>query len=83
MSTQDPDDQREAADRLHLTFPLVSDADLVVTRGLRLPTFEAAGQILLRRLTLVVSDGVVEHVWYPVFPPDGHAEQVLSSLRER
>jgi peroxiredoxin len=81
MSTQDPDYQREAAERLRLTYPLVSDSHLALTQALRLPTFDVAGLTLLRRLTLVVRDGVVEHVWYPVFPPDGHAEQVLDWLR--
>ena len=80
LSTQDPDYQREAATRLHLSFPLLSDADLALTRALDLPTFEAAGQVLLRRLTLLVRDGVVEHVWYPVFPPDSHPQEVLSWL---
>src|SRR3954447_5423350 len=81
FSTQDSDYQREAAERLHLPFPLLSDADLELTRALRLPTFEAAGQTLLKRFTLVVSDGRIEHVFYPVFPPDSHAEEVLSWLR--
>ncbi|HKG51878.1 MAG TPA: peroxiredoxin [Actinomycetales bacterium] len=80
LSTQDPDYQREAATRLHLPYPLLSDADLALTRALDLPTFEAAGQVLLRRLTLLVRDGVVEHVWYPVFPPDSHPQEVLSWL---
>jgi peroxiredoxin len=77
VSTQDLDDQHEAASRLRLPYPLLSDADLRLARALDLPTFEAGGQVLLRRLTLVVRDGVVEHVWYPVFPPDSHAQEVL------
>jgi peroxiredoxin len=81
VSTQDTDFQREAAERLHLPFPLLSDADLALTSALRLPTFEAAGQTLLKRLTLVVSDGRVEHVFYPVFPPDTHADDVLAWLK--
>jgi peroxiredoxin len=80
LSTQDTEYQREAATRLHLPYPLLSDADLALTRALDLPTFEAAGQVLLRRLTLLVRDGVVEHVWYPVFPPDSHPQEVLSWL---
>jgi len=52
----------------------------MLTRAMRLPTFSAADQTLLRRLTLVVRDGLVEHVFYPVFPPDRHAEQVLDWL---
>lgn len=80
VSTQDTAYQREAVQRLRLPFPLLSDADLRLTQALRLPTFEVAGHRLLRRLTLVVRDGVVEHVFYPVFPPDRHAEQVLDWL---
>jgi peroxiredoxin len=81
LSTQDTDYQREVAERLQLPFAILSDADLELTKALRLPTFEAAGQTLLKRFTLVVSDGRIEHVFYPVFPPDGHAEEVLSWLR--
>jgi peroxiredoxin len=77
LSTQDTDYQREAAERLHLPFALLSDADLEMTKALRLPTFEAAGQTLLKRFTLVVSDARIEHVFYPVFPPDRHPEEVL------
>jgi peroxiredoxin len=81
LSTQDSDYQREAAERLHLPFRLLSDARLELTRALDLPTFTAAGQTLLRRLTLVVRNGKVEHVFYPVFPPDTHAAEVLAWLR--
>jgi len=81
LSTQDTAYQREAAERLHLPFALLSDADLALTRALRLPTFTAAGQTLLKRLTLVLRDGAVEHVFYPVFPPDRHAGEVLAWLR--
>jgi peroxiredoxin len=80
LSTQDTAYQREAVERLHLPFALVSDARLRLTRAMRLPTFEAAGQVLLERLTLVIRDGRVEHVFYPVFPPDGHAQEVLRWL---
>ena len=80
LSTQDTDYQREAAERLHLPFALLSDADLEITKAMRLPTFEAAGQTLLKRFTLVISDAHVEHVFYPVFPPDTHAEEVLGWL---
>lgn len=82
LSTQDTDYQAEAVSRLHLSFPLLSDADLRFTGALRLPTFEAAGQTLLRRLTLVLRGSAVEHVFYPVFPPDRHAAEVLGWLRE-
>jgi peroxiredoxin len=81
FSTQDTAYQREAAERLKLPFALLSDDDLALTRGLRLPTFDAAGETLLKRLTLVVRDGTVEHVFSPVFPPDGHADEVLAYLR--
>jgi peroxiredoxin len=81
LSTQDSEYQREAATRLRLPYLLLSDADLEVTKALRLPTFEAAGQTLMKRFTLVVADGAIEHVFYPVFPPDAHAEEVLSWLR--
>lgn len=81
LSTQDSAYQREAVDRLRLPFPLLSDAELQLTAAVRLPTFEVAGQVLLRRLTLLVHDGRVEHVWYPVFPPDGHAAEVLDFVR--
>ena len=83
LSTQDTAYQREAAERLHLPFPLLSDADLVLTRALQLPTFSVAGQTLLARLTLVIKAGVIEHVFYPVFPPDSHAAEVLAWLRAR
>ena len=81
LSTQDTEYQREAAERLHLPFPLLSDADLALTRALRLPTFTVAGHVLLKRLTFVVRDRVVEHVWYPVFPPDRNAVEVVEWLR--
>jgi peroxiredoxin len=82
LSTQDTAYQRELAERLGLPYPVLSDADLRLTEALGLPTFEAAGETLLKRLTLVLRDGEVEHVFYPVFPPDGHAEEVLAWLRE-
>lgn len=81
-SLQSTDYQREARDRLHLPFELLSDADLELTDALDLPTFEAGGERFLERLTLVVDDGRIEHVFYPVFPPDEHAEDVLAWLDE-
>ncbi len=80
LSTQDTAYQREAAERLHLPFPLLSDADLAFTQALRLPTFEVDGMVLLRRVTLIVQSGKVEHVIYPVFPPDRNATDVLMWL---
>jgi len=80
LSTQSTADQQELVARLHLPFPILSDEDLVLTRAMRLPTFSAADHTLLRRLTLVIRERRVEHVWYPVFPPDLHAERVLQWL---
>jgi peroxiredoxin len=82
LSTQETAYQQEAAARLHLPFELLSDADLALTGALRLPTFDVAGMTLLKRLTLVITDGRIEHVWYPVFPPDTHAEVVGAWLAE-
>jgi peroxiredoxin len=81
VSTQDTVYQREAVTRLQLPFPLLSDTDLTLTRALDLPTFTVAGEVLLRRLTLIVHQKTVEHVFYPVFPPDKHAGVVLEWLR--
>jgi peroxiredoxin len=83
VSTQPADYQREAAARLRLSFPLLSDEALALTRALGLPTFEVAGQVLLKRLTLVVSAGRIEHVFDPVPRPDAHAAEVVAWLRER
>jgi peroxiredoxin len=80
LSTQDTEYQRELVDRLELPFPMLSDERLELTRTMRLPAFEVAGQTLLKRLTLLVADGRVERVWYPVFPPDRHAAEVLDWL---
>ncbi len=73
LSTQDTEYQREAVGRLNLPFALLSDARLELAGALRLPTFQVAGMTLIKRLTLVVADGVVEKVFYPVFPPDAGA----------
>lgn len=81
LSSQDTDYQREAAERLHLPFPLLSDEQLAFASAMRLPLFEAGSMRLLKRLTLIIRDGTVEYVFYPVFPPDRNAEQVLDWLR--
>lgn len=73
--------QRECAERLGLPFPLLSDTGLELARSWRLPVFEAEGRAYLKRLTMLLRDGVVERVWYPVFPPDRHAGEVLAALR--
>jgi peroxiredoxin len=80
LSTQDTDYQREAAARLHLPFAILSDADLALTRALPLPTFTFAGMTLLKRLALVIDDGIITKVFYPVFPPDKNAEEVIGWL---
>ena len=80
LSTMTIEEAREAVERLHLPFALLSDADRRLANALRLPTFDVAGHTLLRRLTFAAREGVIEHVWYPVFPPDAHAEEVLSWL---
>jgi peroxiredoxin len=83
LSVQDTAEQAEAAARLKLPFPLLSDSGLVLAERLRLPTFTASdGVVRYRRLTLVLNNGRIEHVFYPVFPPDGHAAEVLDWLRE-
>jgi peroxiredoxin len=81
LSTQDTDYQREAADRLQLPFPVLSDAELALTRALKLPTFEAAGMTLLKRMAWVIEEGTIMKVFYPVFPPDRNAEEVVAWLR--
>jgi peroxiredoxin (alkyl hydroperoxide reductase subunit C) len=69
--------------RLHVPFPVLSDEKLELTRALRLPTFSVAGQILLKRLVMVVENGRVKKVFYPVFPPDRSAATVLEWLRDK
>jgi peroxiredoxin len=83
LSTQDPAYQREAAERLHLPFAILSDERLALTRAMRLPTFETGGMTLLKRLTLVIEDGRISHVFYPVFPPDRSAADVIAWLSAR
>ena len=80
LSTQGTAWQAEAVARLHLPYPLLSDADLALTRALNLPTFQAEGQTLLKRCTLILRDGVVARVHYPVFPPDQDAARVIAWL---
>ncbi|MBX9590738.1 MAG: peroxiredoxin [Hyphomonadaceae bacterium] len=80
LSTQDTAYQREAAERLHLPFPLLSDERLALTEALRLPTLEVAGLTLIKRLALVIDDGAISKVFYPVFPPDRNAGDVLAWL---
>lgn len=81
LSAQSSSDQKEAADRLHLPFPLLSDEALALAGTLRLPVMEVEGRVLLKRLALVADDGVIVKVFYPVFPPDRNAGDVLAWLK--
>jgi peroxiredoxin len=80
LSTQTTAYQTEMAVRLHLPFAVLSDADFKLCDALRLPTFEVETTKLLKRLTLIVRNGRVEHVFYPVFPPNESAAQVIAWL---
>lgn len=81
LSTQDSSYQRAAAERLHLPFRLLSDAALRLTTAVKLPAMLVGGATLLKRMALIVDDGVITHVFYPVFPPDRNAAEVLAWLR--
>jgi peroxiredoxin len=83
LSTQDPAYHREAAERLHLPFAILSDEHCALTRAMTLPTFATSGMILLKRFTLVIDDGIVRHVFYPVFPPDRSARDVIAWLSQK
>ena len=81
LSTQDTAYQREAATRLHLPFPILSDEKLALAKALNLPTFTTAGMTLLKRMALVVDNGTITKVFYPVFPPDKNAEEVVAWIQ--
>jgi peroxiredoxin len=66
---------------LHLPFAILSDEKLAFTQALKLPTFTVAGMTLLKRMALVVDDGVIAKVFYPVFPPDKNAEEVVAWIQ--
>jgi peroxiredoxin len=83
LSTQDTDYQREATERLKLPFPVLSDAALALASAIKLPTFSAGGMTLLKRMALVIEEGVISKVFYPVFPPDKNAEEVVAWLQAR
>jgi peroxiredoxin len=80
LSTQDTPYQREAAERLHLPFPLLSDETLEFSKALKLPTFTVESMVLLKRLTFILRDSEILKAFYPVFPPDGNAGEVLEWL---
>jgi peroxiredoxin len=81
LSSQDTDYQRELVERLGLQYEILSDTDLSLAGAVKLPTFEASGLTLYKRLTMIVDRGAIETVFYPIFPPNRHAEQVLGWLR--
>lgn len=80
LSTQDTAYQHETVTRLHLPYALLSDVDLRFTAALHLPTFTVDGMTLLRRLTMIIEGGHIQHVLYPVFPPDRAADAVLAVM---
>jgi peroxiredoxin len=87
LSTQSTEYQREAVERLHLPFPLLSDGRLIFTNAMRLPTFQfepygAEIPTLLKRMAFIIRDGRIEMVFYPVFPPDRNAKDVVAWLRQ-
>lgn len=82
LSTQGHQYQTEMAERLHLPFPVLSDEKLELARALNLPTMEVAGLTLIKRIALIIDDARITHVFYPVFPPDRNAGDVLAWLRE-
>jgi peroxiredoxin len=81
LSTQTNAYQTEMATRLHLPFPVLSDADLALAHGLNLPVMDVAGETMIKRLALIIDNGVISHVFYPVFPPDRNAGDVLQWLQ--
>ena len=80
LSVQTTEYQREMAERLHLPFPVVSDADFKFQKSLNLPTFVAAGMTLLKRLTIIARDGKIVSVHYPIFPSDSDPQWVIDYL---
>jgi peroxiredoxin len=81
LSTQSTEYQREARDRLHLPFEMLSDAERELANELDLPMFIIEENEYLKRLTLMISDGHIEYVFYPIFPPDEHASEVLEWIK--
>lgn len=80
LSTQDTDYQREMTERLHVPFPVLSDSELKLTKALNLPSMEVAGLTMIKRLALIIDNAKITHVFYPVFPPDRNAGDVLAWL---
>ena len=83
ISAQPIHEQAEFSARMHIPFPLANDAGLVLAQMMQLPTMEAGGLTLYKRVTLLIDDNVIDTVWYPVFPPDRNAADVLAYLVSR
>src|SRR5438093_4006926 len=81
VSTQSTEYQQEMVKRLEVPFEVLSDEKMAFTKALKLPTFTVEGMTLIKRLTLIARNGRIEHVFYPVFPPDRHAEEVIDWLK--
>jgi len=83
LSTQPTSFQQDVVSRLHLPYPLLSDTNLAFAKGMQLPTFEVKEESvpLLKRMVLLLQEGKIVKVWYPVFPPDKSAELVLNHLK--
>lgn len=81
LSTQTLPEQQATVERLHLPFPLLSDAGLALARAMRLPTMQVDGKTMIKRMALIIDDGTIAHVFYPVFPPDRNAADVLAWLK--
>ena len=80
LSAQSTNEQKEAAERLHLPYPLLSDDLLSFADAAQLPTFQVEGRRLIKRITLIIEDAVIRKVFYPVFPPDRNAAEVVQWL---
>lgn len=83
LSTQDSEYQREVVERLHLPFPLLSEERLALSNALKLPTFEINGVTLLKRFSLIIQNGLIRQVFYPVFPPDRSVAGIIKWLKNR
>ncbi len=80
LSTQSTEEQREMVERLHVLFEVLSDNNRTLARALNLPTFEIERRVFIKRLTMILRQGRIAHVFYPIFPPDAHADEVLAWL---
>ena len=83
VSVQSTDYQQEMVTRLNVPFEVLSDERMAFTHALKLPTFAAGGMTLMKRLTIVARHGRIEHVFYPIFPPNTHADEVIAWLKQQ